>query len=106
MTELAELIPQILAKTDEGKLKWEALSNDNFISRLGDASLELSFPARGGSVRLALRDGEGRLLETASYEDISSPYDQQLVALYDRARRRALRIDEVVEGIKDKLDKL
>jgi hypothetical protein len=107
MPQLEELIPRILDRTLEDKLTWEPLTNDSVIARIEDASLELyAGTSRGGGVRLTLRDDQGRVLESLSWEELPSPADGQLTELWQVARRKALQIDKVLSKLRDKLDRL
>jgi hypothetical protein len=107
MADFAELIPSILEKTRERKLPWENLSGESYIARPEDSSLEI-FAAAGAieNLRLVLRDDQGRALENVRWRDLTPPLDIQLEEIYAAARRQALRIDIVVQSLKDKLDKL
>jgi hypothetical protein len=106
MSTLEDLIPTLLEKTQEGKLKWEDLSSGSFLVGLGSNSFELSTPKIGGGIRLALLDEGGRRLESVTYADLTHPRDATLAELHEIVRRKALRIDEQLADVKAKLDKL
>jgi hypothetical protein len=105
MTNLIELIPILLQKTEEGKLEWDSLSNESFVARLGENAVEVGYN-RQGAARLSLLDVTGRTLETALWSEIPSPWDQQLTKLLGIARRKALRVDETLADVKGFLDRL
>lgn len=107
MSELESLIPVILEKTRQGKLRWEPAStvSDNYIATLEDAALELAADS-AGHPRLALLNENGRRLQFVYWGAITSPANEQLVTLYELARRQALRIDSTLQRLSDQLKAL
>jgi hypothetical protein len=105
MTTLAELIPGVLEKTAQGKLQWEELSSGSYITRVGSLSLELG-DVRSVGVRIALLDDRSRVLESATYQTLSNPFDEHLMQLFQLVRRKALGVDQALDSLKSVLDKL
>ena len=105
MSTLSELIPTLLEKTNEGKIEWQQLSAATFVARVGAASLEVG-RNRNNVDYLVLRNEVGDALEQTDYNLLPSGLDQQLRALYERAHRKALRLDETIEDLKKRLKEL
>jgi hypothetical protein len=104
-TTLEALIPSLLDKTTAGKLTWDVLSGPSFITRLGSAAIEITIDKTNDTI-LVLRDEQGRALERTSYSELQTPADKVLERLYNMVRRRALKVDEVLQSVKSDLDKL
>ena len=104
MTTLTDLIPILLQKTEEGKIDWEQLSTTSYFARFGDLTVESS--SSKGDTFVALRNEEGTILEGASYGGTQPPIDGFIKRLFDSAKRRALKIDDAINILKDSLEKL
>ena len=90
---LKELIPVLLDRTNQGKVLWEALSGSSLVTHVGKTGIELS--RERVITTLTVRDEEVlRRLETMSDSELSGSFSTLLNALYDLARRKALRVDE------------
>ena len=101
MTEepkMAKLLEEVLAKTRDGKVRWEPTINEQvFISALG-GKFSLVIDASVGIPALTLGDQKGRTLIRVSGEQIHE--------LLELARRSALNTDAVVDSVLESLRKL
>ena len=106
MSTLKDTIPSLLAKTQEKKIEWEDIGGGgSFIARFGNLSLELR-KTRDDVPILSLLDENGRRIETVDWSLLERPLDQQLEALYEQARRKALRVEDKIIDLRNKLDEL
>ena len=95
-----KLVEQLLDKTRKRILSWEPTAEDDeFVSTLGG---NVSFTVRG-ALRdvLTMRDERDRVLLTVDSREIS-----ELSQLYAEARRQALRVDESLDNVLERLTKL
>jgi hypothetical protein len=96
-----KLVEQLLDKTRKKVLSWEPTAEEEeFFSTLeGD----VSFTVRQGSARefLIMRDERDRRLLTIDSFDVN-----EVSQLYAEARRQALKVDESLDGVLDRLAKL
>ena len=103
--ELEHLLPQLIEKTEQNKLKWEPFANDRYGANLDNLRLVIwETVARGPE--MLLNDNEGHELSRLSRTLLPADAGQQLQDLFDMARRKALRVDEALSTLKDKLDRL
>ncbi len=102
--DLKELIPVLLDRINQGKVLWEALSGSSLVTHVGKTGIELS--RERAITTLTVRDEEGRRLDTMSDSELSGSFSTLLNALYDLARRKALRVDETLETLKAELERL
>lgn len=113
-SEFLPLIDKLIAKSAEGKVPWKGTYEDMVFA----AVLETvgTFQVRRdprGNINLTMRDEDNKVvLELSAWpvdEETSQENDsmfRKLEELYERARRSALRVDEVVNRASDILDKL
>ena len=96
-----KLIVQLLDKTRKKILSWEPTAEeDEFFSTLEG---NVSFIVREGQTRkfLTMRDEHDRVLLTANSNDVD-----EVSQLYAEARRQALKVDESLDGVLERLTKL
>ena len=108
MTQLADTLPQILEKTQNGKLAWEELSfGSSFMAKLRTGSLEvLSARSHGVGYVLNLRNEAGQVIESISTDELPPPIADMLHSLYTIVRRQALRVNEALDQLKRELESL
>lgn len=96
-----DIVDALLEKTKEKKLRWEKLSNDSFSADIGmNAAVIEKFLDK---FRVILTNSEGVAITRITPSDERKEIYE---ALYDLARRQALRIDETLVDIKETLEKL
>jgi hypothetical protein len=101
MAGLSELIPTIAAKTEQGKLKWEAVGDSFVVIFDEDVGVRLSKKVSPvTSYTAALVDKQGNNIE------IVRGNTGILAGLYEAARRNALSIDKKLDVLRKKLDSL
>jgi hypothetical protein len=96
-----KLVEQLLDKTKKGILAWEPTAEeDEFFSTLEG---KVSFTVREGQTRkfLNMRDEYDRVLLTVNSSDV-----YEVIDLYAEARRQALKVDESLDGVLERLTKL
>jgi hypothetical protein len=112
-TRVIELLAQIFAKTQSGKLAWEPTAQEGiFVVPLkGKYTLKafpstdyLSTPEGSGPPSFTLYEGNEMLLD-ATYKIEGVP-EQGLRELYEMVRRRALRVDKKLDDILSDLKNL
>jgi hypothetical protein len=96
MANLTDLLPVLLQKTQEGKVRWEQLATESFLASVGDASFEVAKVK--GVTQLSLRNTEGQRLEAVTWNLLRDPADKLLNQLYDEARRGALGVPQAIEA--------
>jgi hypothetical protein len=102
MADTPDLAGLILEKTQEGKLTWERLSSGAFATIIGRSNIVVD-QTKNSNIMMRITNEDGLVVETLSSHD---RLDQTLEELYELARRRALRVDEVLSEIKQSLDRL
>lgn len=103
----SELVNTVLARTREGKLIWEELSLTGFLARVGQTLIIIDRPRGAEMPSMRITDEGGKVLETVEppiYNEDEST--ELLAALYELARRQALRVDETLSDLKRNLDRL
>lgn len=108
MIKLEELIPSILGKTNNGKLDWQALSENMMIVKAGENRvIGIKREARSGVpiVQLSILDDEGNTLDSLTVGRSDTRYSN-LANLFDMARKRSLKIDAALEDVKRFLDSI
>jgi len=96
-----KLVEQLLDKTTKKILSWEPTAEeDEFFSTLEG---NVSFTVREGQTRefLTMRDEHDRVLVTVNSNDVN-----EVSQLYAEARRQALKVDESLDGVLERLTKL
>jgi hypothetical protein len=107
MTKSIEaLVPVILAKTDEGKLRWKAETANLFVADIGKDKVITVSKNTANDYRLDLRRADGVLLDGISSGASFGVFDvtpAQIRDIFDLARRQALKIDEALEDASETL---
>lgn len=104
------LLNETKAKTDAGRIPWEpALSGDTLIAAIkGKYSLLLTREEdqwRGTVITLTMKDDlDRRIISVDRYTDGTQADD--LLSLYDTARRQAYRVDQKVDDLISELNSL
>ena len=112
-----EVFESVFEKTGEGSLKWEATYNpQKFVTSVGGTySFALIWPEDYDSPWLEMRDTEDRVLVTIKKFDDrldppeakkNKPFSENLIALFELARRQALKVDESLGQALNSLKKL
>jgi hypothetical protein len=105
MSASSELVDTILARTREGKLTWEELSQTGFLTRVGQTMIIID-QVRGGPA-LRITDDSGKVLEGIASPVFSQDGKRELLSdLYELARRQALRVEDTLSELKRRLDRL
>ena len=101
-TEFSELISQLAERTAQGKVNWKGTSNDSeFVIYFRQFSLAMR---RGvdqdddSYLVFLLRNDEGKKVDEFYVFERRDGWDEA-DKMWQRARRRVLRIDEVIEGL-------
>lgn len=108
----AELIQQLLEKTEAKVIPWEATAKPNqFIAPFrGNVSFTISrYETEYGSAsyRLVMKDQDNReMLSLDSGESMPAPLATNLEELYKVAHDLALRVEETIDVILDELRKV
>lgn len=108
MITLEEMIPSILAKTNEGKLDWQALSENMMIVTAGNNRvIGIKRETRSGAqiAQLSILDDDGNTLDSVTVGRTDPRYST-LAKLFDMARKRSLKIDAALEDVKKFLDSI
>lgn len=110
MAERSELVATVLARTREGKLDWEELSQTGFLTRVGQTMLVIDRPRGNQQPSMRITDESGKVLEVIGDPVFSGGAALATVdllsELYELARRQALRVDETLSNLKRQLDRL
>jgi hypothetical protein len=110
MVDRSELVSAILARTREGKLDWEELSQTGFLTRVGQTMIIIDRPRDDQQPFMRIADESGKVLEVISGPVFSGGGilgSADLISeVYVLARRQALRVDETLSDLKRNLDKL
>jgi hypothetical protein len=103
MADLTDLAAVVLARTQQGKLKWGALSSGGYYTKIGQNTITIDRVVGSVPNNFSLRftNDQGKVVETVT----SRVYDN-LGQLYELARRQALQVDETLSTIKRALDDL
>jgi hypothetical protein len=104
---LLDTVRTIIQLTREGKLEWEQLSGNarGFYLGLPSGSVLIEADANEVGVQLKVLNDRGTVLETYSPEYGTADW-QTLSQTWGLARRRALRVDETIDGVLADLRKL
>lgn len=109
MSNLAEMIPELVQKTRIGRLQWEEPDYNELEARLSGYKLFMRLAREGLS--LTLFDAEGRPLDEV-YSLDSARASQfavrtaDLKPLFEEAKRRARRVDEALAEVESLLKAL
>jgi hypothetical protein len=107
MADPSELVDTILTRTREGKLSWEELSSNSFLTRVGQTMIVVDQWRSDGLPYLRITDESGKILETIGYPIYTEGGREELLStLHELARRQALKVDETLSDLKRSLDKL
>jgi hypothetical protein len=110
MTDPSELVNTILARTREGKLSWEELSQTGFLTRVGQTMIIIGRQRNNDLLHLRITDQSGKILETIFSpvypKEMTLTTTELLSELYELARRQALKVDETLSDLKRSLDRL
>lgn len=115
MEKLAQLAQRLLARTDNGAIRWDATDHETkFATVMSKGSIVIGKLSTVASYRLEIRNDAGTTLEDVSVDARSefdilpmSPAERDLKVvlpkLYDLARRQALGVDEALDSFLDEL---
>ena len=106
MSKLTDLAMLLLEKTSENKIPWEAVDAKEITAYVGQTSIKMavgrSYTTGLEEVTLSLSNIDGFKLD----EEVFGPqsmYGAEVMDLYHRARRSALRTDETIDGLIESL---
>jgi len=100
-----ELLKVILQRTQENKIDWSPLSSGGFVARIGGSSIAIDQMAGAKFYSLRITNEKNMVIESISTLEESDP-EQYVAAIYELARRQALKIDETILSLKSALDNL
>lgn len=109
MADQSELVNTILARTREGKLSWEELSQTGFLARVGQTMIIIDRLRGEEYPSMRITDESGKTLEVIRgqiFSEIGDSTVELLPEIYELARRQALRVDETLSNLKRSLDRL
>ncbi len=101
---MLRLVQKMLLLSKEGKIKWDPTADEDlFLTTFPEYSVSVT----GGDTSPALRlhNSEGRLIEGYSPEPYGSSHNA-LVELFSEARRSALGLDQALDNIFARLEKI
>jgi len=106
-TSLRSLVPVMIEKTHQGKIKWEYAGANNFTAQFPDYVLRIEFDPGSESVdyQLHIVDQAGNIIETYT-PGRRSPASDELANLYELARRQALKVDKMLDDLERRLKDL
>ena len=113
MTDLNSIVYRLIARTQEGKLKWsETVRGDEFATSVDAISIKISKPALTLTLALATKeiyrleilDESGRVVESLNSDDPTVDDQTTFQRLHAAARRSALDIDSILEQLNKALD--
>jgi hypothetical protein len=102
---LSDLVPVVLGKSKEGKIFWKPETPEMFVAEVGK-NRSLVIYQDDIDVHLSLRGSGNTELEGISTESDYSGTRAMLRETYDLARRQALKLDEVIDEVKQSLLRL
>ena len=101
-TEFSALVAQLAERTAQGKVNWKGTSNDNeFVIYFRQFSLAMRRGISGEDdsfIVFSLRNDGGKKVDEFYVWERSEEWDEA-DQMWLRARRRVLRIDEVIESL-------
>jgi hypothetical protein len=100
MPQASEILGRVIAATRANKLSWEPVGRDSFRTQVGNMYITIS-NNNNDSWTFSIYDDEGRILESSSGSYLTIEYE-----LYESARRGALKVDEALEYLDQKLKDL
>ena len=106
MSDLAEMVPDLIEKTRDGRLEWEEPDFNEFEAKIAKYKLFLKLGRDGLS--LTLFDANGRPLDAVYSLDGGRGFDlnvrtANLQPLYDSAKRKARRVDQALAEVESAL---
>ncbi|MCM0019145.1 MAG: hypothetical protein NBV67_04065 [Tagaea sp.] len=99
---LSDLVPVVLEKSKERKISWRPETPEMFVAEVGKNRTLVIFQD-DIDVHLSLRDSTNAELEGISTEKDFFGTRAKLRETYDLARRQALKLDEVIDEVKQTL---
>jgi hypothetical protein len=110
MADSSELVGTTLARTREGKLTWEELSQTGFLTHVGQTMIVVDHIKGDQYPSMRITDQLGKVLEIIRGPVVSTSATRGTVdllsELYELARRQALRVEETLSDLKRNLDRL
>lgn len=107
MADLAQMVSDILTKTESGKLQWEEPDLNELEAEIPPYKLHLK-PTREG-LTLTLFNLDGRPIQSVVSQPLGFAVKQggtNLTALFEAAKRRARRVDESLAEVENLLKAL
>ena len=101
MVEMADVITKLVARTEQGRIPWQpAVGESSFSARLGNMAVLISSRDSGmySYVKLSVLNERGAEI------DVAESVDEELVTLYQSAKRTALQSDRKLAELMDLLD--
>jgi hypothetical protein len=111
--QTAKLVDKLIELSEQGKVNWqETAEEDAFLASVGKfvvtaAKADLQYPG----YTFTIADQVGRILEEARVEDRGTyegadHYYSRLAALFEMARRQALKVDEALTEMLSSLEQI
>ncbi len=110
LNHIHELMDRLVGATRAGRVGWQTRDGETFFVKTKSGAIMVSSRDEDGHppYKLTVHDRGDRVVESFTLRDWpgeeADELDHQLTELYVLARRRALNIDDVVEGILRDLD--
>jgi hypothetical protein len=110
MTQPSDIVTTLLTKSREGKIDWEEASDNSYYVEVGDLTMTVAntkvpspSPLPGSIWRptLTIRNASGNTIAR-----VQNSEKDNVAELLELARRKALKIDEALQTLKDALDEL
>jgi hypothetical protein len=93
------LISRLLDRTRSDDLSWKESNNDDaFILNFPDSSIEIDYYISDDSYGVCIYNDSGKVIDSNRYAPTNLEY-YKLQELYRIARRKALNVDETIDGI-------
>ena len=105
LNHIQQLMDRLVGATRSGRVGWQTRDGESFYVKTKSGSIMVASRDEDGHppYKLTVHDGADRVVESFALRDWpgeeADELDQQLTELYVLARRKALNIDDVVEGI-------
>jgi hypothetical protein len=103
MATMPEIFDMLFERSKEGKLDWTRLSSGSFYVNVGENAVSLD-RSSNDEYGMTVQNSEGITVGRLRFS--SDEGKEKAKELYEIARRRALRVDETFDKIKEALDRL
>ena len=104
MSELDDLTSILLPKTIEGKIKWTLDGDERVYTVQGGNTIGIAWNVFD-TITLSIRNKDGILVLSREFDAPEESY-KKLIVIREKARRLALKVDEIFLDLKERLNSL